>query len=213
MVDDQRENRDSLMKLLHYVGFSVRGAGSGEEALRIMEERRPRMILMDVHMPGIDGLETTRRIKASSGGKDTLIVALTASAMEDDRRMVAASGADDFLAKPCPENELFETLRVLLNVTYDYEESTAGENQLPSAEAISAGQLMQLPSQLMEELLDATVEGRKKEMDAVLLKVRETHDAALANRLQDLADRYEYDTLTRILQERVAKERASDNAE
>lgn len=212
VVDDQPENRDSLMKLLNYVGFSVRGAGSGEEALRMMEERRPRMILMDVHMPGIDGLETTRRIKASSSGKDTLIVALTASAMEDDRRMVAASGADDFLAKPCPENELFEMLRVLLNVTYDYEESTVAENQGTLAEAISAEQLMPIPSQWMEELLDATVEGKKKEMDAVLLKVRETYDASLATRLQDLADRYEYDTLTRILEERVAKEKAIDRA-
>jgi two-component system sensor histidine kinase/response regulator len=212
VVDDQLENRDSLMKLLQCVGFSVSVAENGEEALRITEERRPRMILMDVHMPGMDGLETTRRIKASSSGKDTLIVALTASAMENDRRMAAASGADDFLGKPCPENELFEMLRVLLNVSYDYEESTVAESQVPvPAVALSGERLRQLPEQLTEELLDAVVGGNKRQMDAIILKVRETHDASLAEALQDLADRYEYDILTRILEERVAKDRAIDN--
>ena len=211
VVDDQLENRDSLMKLLRCVGFSVCGAENGEDALRFAEERQPGMILMDVHMPGMGGLEATRRIKASSRGKDTLIVALTASAMEDDRRMVAASGADDFLAKPCPEKELFEMLRLLLNVTYDYEESAVAENQVP-APALSGERLMQLSARLTEDLLDAIAGGSKRQMDAIILKVRATHDNLLANALQDLADRYEYDILTRILQERVAKDGAIDNA-
>jgi PAS domain S-box-containing protein len=211
VVDDQLENRDSLMKLLHCVGFSVHGAENGEDALRMAEERRPRLILMDSHMPGMDGLEATRRIKASAGGQDTLIVALTASAMEDDRRMAAVSGADDFLAKPCPENELFEMLRVLLNVTYDYEELTLAENQVPPPDALSGDRLMQLPEPLAQELLHAIVGGNKRQIDAIILKVRATHDASLANALQDRANRYEYDMLMRILEERVAKDSGSDN--
>jgi two-component system sensor histidine kinase/response regulator len=130
VVDDQLENRDWLMKLLASIGFSVRGADNGEAAIRSWEEWSPRLILMDVHMPVMDGLEATRRIKADPRGKETSIVALTASAMEDDRRTVARSGADEFIAKPCTEDQLLETMRTLLNVAYDYEEVGGAEGEL-----------------------------------------------------------------------------------
>ena len=126
VVDDQLENRDWLMKLLTSIGFSVRGADNGEAAIRSWEEWNPRLILMDVHMPVMDGLEATRRIKADPRGKETAIVVLTASAMDEDRRTVSQSGADDFLAKPCREDELLEKMRALLNIAYDYEEMTGG---------------------------------------------------------------------------------------
>ena len=129
VVDDQLENRDWLMKLLTSIGFSVRGADNGEAAIRSWEEWNPQLILMDVHMPVMDGLEATRRIKADPRGKETVIVALTASAMDDDRRAVSQSGADDFLAKPCREDELLEKIRVLLDIAYDYEEMSETESQ------------------------------------------------------------------------------------
>ena len=146
VVDDQLENRDWLMKLLASIGFSVRGADNGEAAIRSWEEWNPRLILMDVHMPVMDGLEATRRIKADPRGKETVIVVLTASAMDEDRRLVSQSGADDFLAKPCREDELLEKIRVLLNIAYDYEEIERAEGQ-PAAEvsALSAERLGQLP--------------------------------------------------------------------
>ena len=78
------------MKLLASIGFSVRAAENGEAAIRDWEEWSPRLILMDVHMPVMDGLEATRRIKADPRGKETVIVALTASAM-NDQRVAAAS--------------------------------------------------------------------------------------------------------------------------
>ena len=74
------------MKLLPSIGFSVRGADNGEAAIRNWEEWNPQLILMDVHMPVMDGLEATRRIKADPRGKETAIVVLTASAMDNDRR-------------------------------------------------------------------------------------------------------------------------------
>ncbi len=129
VVDDHQENRDWLIKLLSSLGFAVRGAENGEAAIRIWEEWSPRLILMDVHMPVVGGIEATRRIKAEALGKDTIIIALTASALEDDRRAVFQSGADDFVSKPCSENELLEKIRGLSGIAYDYEEIEEAEGQ------------------------------------------------------------------------------------
>ncbi len=200
IVDDQLENRDWLMKLLASLGFSVRGAENGEAAIRAWEEWNPGLILMDVHMPVMDGLEATRRIKADSRGKGTVVVSLTASAMDEDRRTSTQSGADDFLAKPCREDELLEKLRTHLNLSYDYEEGTDG--QAPSGdEALSAARLRQLPRELIEELRNATSSGNKRLLDRLIRRVSEIEDAAFASALQKLADRYEYDTLSRSLEE------------
>jgi CheY-like chemotaxis protein len=202
VVDDQFENRDWLMKLLTSIGFTVSEADNGEAAMRTWEEWDPRLILMDVHMPVMDGLEATRRIKADPRGKETVIMALTASAMDDDRRAASQSGADDFLAKPCHEDELLEKIRVLLNIAYDYEETSDAEGQPPAAaEALCPEKLRRLPQDLIAELRDAVLDGNKNLLNRLIVKVRETEDTVAAQALQGLADRYEYDVLTRLLEE------------
>jgi PAS domain S-box-containing protein len=200
-VDDNPENLDWLLKLLSLIGFSVRGAENGAAAIRDWEEWHPALILMDVHMPVMDGLEAIRRIKADPRGKATIIVALTASAMDDDRRAVDQSGADDFLAKPCNEEDLLEKMRAHLDLAYRYEE-TNGEAQPVStgAPALSVEQLRQLPVELAREMHDATLTGNKKRLDQLILKVTETGAAESARALQQLADKYEYDGLTRLLE-------------
>jgi CheY-like chemotaxis protein len=130
VVDDQLENRDWLIKLLTSIGFSVKGVDNGSAAIRDWQEWNPQLILMDVHMPVMDGLEATRRIKAEPRGKETAIVILTASAMEEDRRDVSQSGADDFLGKPCREEELLGKMGALLRIAYDYEEISEAEGRL-----------------------------------------------------------------------------------
>jgi PAS domain S-box-containing protein len=202
VVDDYPENRDWLMKLLASIGFPVRGAESGEAALQTWEQWNPRLILMDVHLPVMDGLEATRRIKAHPRGKETIVVALTASAMEEDRRSAAQSGADDFLAKPCREDELLDKIRALLNVDYDYEETNDDDAESRGeTEPLGAERLGRLPHELLEEIRDATLTGNKKRLDALILKVPETGDDETARALQALADKYEYDSLSRMLEE------------
>jgi PAS domain S-box-containing protein len=201
VVDDQFENRDWLMKLLTSVGFSVRGAENGELAIRNWEGWNPDLILMDVHMPVMDGLEATRRIKADPGGKETVIVVLTASALDDDRRAVAHSGADDFLAKPLNDDDLFEKMRDLLHITYDYEElGEAGGQPLNGASAVSSERLARLPLELIEELRDATLSGNKRLLDELILRVGAIDGSGCAHGLQELADKYEYDALARVLE-------------
>jgi PAS domain S-box-containing protein len=201
VVDDQLENRDWLMKLLTLIGFSVRNAENGGAAIRAWEEWSPQLILMDVHMPGMDGLEATRRIKGDPRGAGTIIVSLTASALDDDREAVFQSGADGFLAKPCRQDELLEKIRSFLGVAYDYEEVMDDPRESPAGEAGSAAvSLAQLSRVLLDELREATANGDKRLLDRLILRVRETEDES-AQLLQDLADKYDYDGLTQLLEE------------
>jgi PAS domain S-box-containing protein len=201
VVDDHFENRDWLIKLLTSLGFSVRGAENGAAAIRSWEEWNPQLILMDMHMPVMDGLEATRRIKTDARGKETIIIALTASALDEDRRAVSQSGADDFLSKPCREDELLEKMRALLNIAYDVEMSGAEDQPVAGAAALGVERLKQIPLELVEQLSNATLEGNKRLLDKLILQVRETEDAGSAHALQELADKYDYDALTRLLEE------------
>jgi CheY-like chemotaxis protein len=203
VADDVLENRDWLMKLLSAIGFSVQCSDDGEAAIRDWHRWTPRLILMDMHMPVMNGLEATRRIKAEPGGKETAIVILTASVLNEDRRKVARSGADDFLAKPCREDELLDKIGTLLNIVYDYEELSEAGGQ-PQALAPAPGtktlaSLKQLPPELIEALRNATSDGDKKLLNELIASVSQTEYADFARDLQNLADGYEYDALTRLL--------------
>jgi signal transduction histidine kinase/DNA-binding response OmpR family regulator len=202
VADDQFENRDCLVKVLAAVGFSVRGAENGELAIRNWEHWNPDLILMDVHMPVLDGLEATRRIKADPSGKATAIIVLTAGAMDDDRHKVAQSGADDFLAKPFREDDLFDKMRALLDITYDYEERSGTPGQLPGGvHSLSAETLGRLPLDLLEKIRDATLNGNKRLLNELILQAGAAGQAVCAHALQQLADKYEYDTMMRLLDE------------
>lgn len=148
-------------------------------------------------MPVMDGLEATRRIKSDRQGDGTAIVVLSASALEEDRRSVGDSGADGFLTKPCREDELFEKIRSLLDIEYAYEE----DGEAPGLARQNLEKLGPLPLGLAEELRNATLGGNKTLLDKLILQVRDSESVGSANALQELADKYEYDTLTRLLDE------------
>jgi PAS domain S-box-containing protein len=201
IVDDQISNRDWLEKLLTAIGFAVRSADDGEAAIRSWEEWEPQLILMDVHMPVMDGLEATRRIKANPRGKETVIVALTASAMDADREAVSRSGANDFLSKPCHEDELLKKIGDHLKIEYEYEEKSMHheESLLADGEAASAEKLGLLPLEMLNKLLNATLGGDKRGLDRLIIEIGDTVDAGAAEVLQALANNYDYDALTRLL--------------
>jgi CheY-like chemotaxis protein len=156
---------------------------------------------MDIHMPVMGGLEATRRIKADPAGQRTHVVILTASAMDEDRREVAASGADAFLAKPCREEDLLDLIKARLKVDYDYEASTPADEHPPDPTVIlSPANLHRLPVEVLEELGGAIRGGKKRRFDTLLAQLRQSNDAALADALKELADRYEYDQLSQLLE-------------
>ena len=118
VVDDLAANRDVLVRMLKPVGFQIQEVAGGQEAIDSFSILDPDLVLMDIRMPEVDGLEAIKAIKSTENGRNTPIVGVSASVFEDDRKMVLDSGADDFLPKPFKENELFEKIGTHLGINY-----------------------------------------------------------------------------------------------
>jgi len=99
-VDDNIDNLDLTQIVLEGQGFEVRVAEDAEKAVKVLETYHPRLILMDIQLPGMDGLELTRRLRAMPALQDVIIVALSAYAMTSDKDTARAAGCDGYVTKP-----------------------------------------------------------------------------------------------------------------
>ena len=125
IADDHDDNRKILCQLLSSVGYEVREAQDGMQCIEIFKQWAPQVILMDIRMPIMDGLEATQLIKALPNGKETHIIAITASVMDEQRQQARISGVDEFLAKPFDQNDLLIRLGKVLDVKYEYSATNA----------------------------------------------------------------------------------------
>ena len=110
LVEDEPVNRLVMHELLVSAGLVVDEASDGAQALALADQHPYDLVLMDVQMPGLDGIEATRQLRALPRGATVPVVALTANAFDDDRRRCLAAGMDDFVTKPIDVATLFETL-------------------------------------------------------------------------------------------------------
>ena len=110
IVDDNRDGAQSLAMLLDLTGHEVRTAADGLEALAIAEQFRPQVVLLDIGMPGMDGYETARRLRARPWATSTLLCAQTGWGHEDDKRRARSAGFDRYLVKPIDPEELTQLL-------------------------------------------------------------------------------------------------------
>lgn len=100
VVDDNRQNLKLTRLVLAHEGYVVRTASDADEALAVLDTFSPRAILMDLRLPGMDGLELTRRLKAEPATRHIIVIAVTASAMTGDDRRAFEAGCDGYIAKP-----------------------------------------------------------------------------------------------------------------
>ncbi|MRG95037.1 response regulator [Polyangium spumosum] len=114
IVEDNDMNSEMLSRRLTRRGFSVRIAVDGLSGLRSVDEVLPDLILMDMTLPDIDGLEVTRRLKADARTRGVPIIVLTARAMPEDRARAFEAGADDYDVKPVDMDRLLEKMRAQL---------------------------------------------------------------------------------------------------
>jgi CheY-like chemotaxis protein len=131
-VEDNYQNYRLVMRMLGPRGFEVIGAEDGLTGLEMAREEHPDLILMDINLPGVDGLEVTRRLKADKGTASIPIVALTAKAMRGDREHGLAAGCDGYLQKPISTAALLD---VINRFTVEPQaQAKAAEVGAPSAE-------------------------------------------------------------------------------
>jgi CheY-like chemotaxis protein len=115
LVEDNTDNARALSRLLTRRGHTVVCAETGREALSAANNDEPALILMDIGLPDIDGLEVTRRIKADPATADIPVIALTAHAMADDRAAALAAGCVDFSPKPINLADLLDRIHAALD--------------------------------------------------------------------------------------------------
>jgi PAS domain S-box-containing protein len=194
VADDREENREVLSGMLESAGFEVRQVSGGQEAINLFAAWRPRIILMDMRMPGMDGAEAIRRIRAMRGGGEVKIVSITASAFEEDRQVALAAGADAFIAKPFQETDLFAKIGVLARVKYLHSgpvsPSLVPRSSPPPAAVLSAC----LPGPLVDSMVEAVAAADLERLTGLIAAAEKIAPPAAAH-LRRLAEKFEYDRL------------------
>ena len=197
ITEDKLENRLLLRKMLEPLGFELREAVNGQEAVALFEQWHPHLIWMDIRMPVMNGLEATRHIKESEAGAQTKIVALTAHALEEERREILEAGCDDFIRKPYRDTEIFEALAKHLGVRFLY-----AEEQPPAAgageEELDVAQLKDLPPALIYELREAAVLLDDQNCLRVAGMISD-HNYELGERLRCMVENLQYREMLTVL--------------
>ncbi|NET06263.1 MAG: AAA family ATPase [Symploca sp. SIO2B6] len=203
VVEDQWANRQLLIQLLTPLGFEVREAANGQEAISLWEKWEPQLIFMDMRMPVMDGYEATKRIKAMTKGQATAIIALTASAFEEDRGVVLSAGCDDFIRKPFQEEVIFEKLAEHLGVRYIYDESmqlAPAELETPRQELVLTPQaLAKMPAEWVRQLQQAATQLNAKLISELMEQIPQ-ENAPLSAAITDLVNQVRFDVIVSLTQ-------------
>ena len=200
IVDDKILNRQLLVKLLNPLGFELKEASNGKEAIEIFESWQPHLIWMDMRMPVMDGYEATQKIKATTQGKATAIIALSASVLEEEKAVVLSAGCNAFMRKPFREEDIFEAIREHIGVELIYEEVQQKEIKF-TREILTAENLAVLPEEWLLELKDAILNSDRKTMNAIVEKIALEYEE-LAEALQKCLYNFEYEKILNILSEK-----------
>ncbi|MBC8233099.1 response regulator [bacterium] len=198
IVDDEQDSRQLLVKLLSPFGFEVREASNGQEAIELLEDWQPHLIWMDLRMPIMDGYEATKRIKATTKGKSTPIIAVTASSFEEEQDVVISAGCDDFLRKPYREEEIFDLMGKHLGLHYVYEDDAQDESDKKTP-TLTVSDLSSLPSDLLTNLQEAVIKLDLEATNKIVEQIGESNKS-LANALAGLVSDFRFDRLQALIE-------------
>ncbi len=201
VVEDCPDNRQLLVKLLESMGFEVRQATNGQEAIALWQSFSPHLIWMDLRMPVMDGYEATKQIKSQLKlrSQTTVIIALTASAFEQEHATALSAGCDDFIRKPFREEEIFEKMSHYLGVRYRYEplalptKSEATQSDMTTALLL----LERMPTGWRSQLHQAATQVDAELIVQLIDQIPPEH-STLALAIADLTNRYQFDQIVEL---------------
>lgn len=207
VVDDQRENRLLMVRLLTRLGLEVQEVTNGQEAVTLWQEWKPDLTWMDIRMPGVDGYEATKQIRAMEQEKVSIIIALTAQASQSDRTLALAAGCNDYISKPFREETLFLKLKEYLGLEYLYAEASDLSNS-PSISTLDIkgdplssfdpAMLTQVPTNWLEILEDLALCGNDRAIVDLANQLAPEFDS-FRTQLLDLANRFEFEQIAHLI--------------
>ncbi|MGK7900652.1 MAG: CHASE2 domain-containing protein [Hormoscilla sp.] len=171
LVDDNWENKVILRRLLEPIGFIIWEAGNGEEGLEMASKKRPDLIISDMFMPVMDGVEMIRRLRSKAEFKQLPIIASSASAYESDRQKSREAGCDDFLPKPIVTEHLLEKLQAHLKLEWIYEQpiETVQSESKKLAEIVP-------PAEVLTEIYELSRGGLFFNIEDLIAKLQQEDD-------------------------------------
>lgn len=205
VVEDKWESRKLLVQLLESIGFLVKEAENGKEAIKIWEEWQPNLIWMDMQMPIMDGYESTQWIRIrqkelKKETEETIIIALTASAFKEEQSKIISAGCNDFMTKPFRESVLLEKIKQYLEVEYIYQENNyKNQFDLERKVLLSHQEVRDLLSLVPRYLLDQLNSAARELDEELVLKLITEIDQKYPDLAHTLTQWLEYCQLDLII--------------
>ncbi|MBD2690282.1 MASE1 domain-containing protein [Anabaena catenula] len=193
-VDDKPINRQLLFKLLSPLGFEIKEASNGQEAITIWDAWEPHLIWMDMRMPVMDGYEATKYIKSTTKGNATAVIALTASVLEEEKAIVLSAGCDDFLRKPFAEHTIFDALAKHLGVKYIFAETHSANLEHIEEKSLTSDSLTCMEQEWINQLYEAALEANTNLVMELIKEIPKT-ETFLIQSLTKLARQFEFEKL------------------
>ncbi len=204
IADDELHNRSLFVSLLEPLGFEIAGmAQNGEELVRKACEIKPHLILTDIIMPVMTGIEAVQQIRRISEFKNTIIIAVSASAFKKDDVQSRIAGCDEFLSKPVNVKQLIEVIGTLLNLEWTYEEPGTAESAPEKAAA--EGHLVAPPREVLEALYEMAMMGsmRRIRNKAAELENLDAKYIPFARKLQTLVRGFKDEELLALIRQHL----------
>ncbi len=189
VVDDRWENRSVLVNLLEPVGFEILEVEDGQEALVKIPEFVPNLIITDINMPVMNGLEMIQSLRSSLDWRDLKIIVSSASVFDSDKQNSLDAGGNDFLSKPVQASDLFEKMQTYLDVEWVYENNSAS---LPIIQEMEIP-----PIEELNRLYELALKGRIKVLQNQLIQLEQQDNkfSPFVKKIQQLAQEFQVEKI------------------
>jgi signal transduction histidine kinase/FixJ family two-component response regulator len=199
IVDDRWENRAVIVNLLTPLGFAIVEAENGQDGLDKIQENLPDLVITDLSMPVMDGLEMLKHLRSDSNLQQLPVIVSSASVSQQEQQISKKAGGNDFLAKPIQAQELFNAIATYLQISWNYEETT------DTVAGVSSSNLELIPPEPedLKVLLELAQEGQLKKLGKVAEQIGKKSDRyqPFLHKIMELAKQFQSEKIEKLIEE------------
>lgn len=209
VVDDKTENRQLIRDMLEPLGFEIRMAENGRKAIEKALEKRPDLVLLDLVMPVMTGIEAVQEIRTTAGLEDLVVIAMSASVLPDEERQSLVVGCNAFLQKPVDMNELLARVEKFLLLTwiYDHQKLVDSSVEQITEQHVENHALVSPPLVKLQQLRELARTGNMRDIQSWAVNLQETDRKyqSFARHIDSLAEAFKEKELTKFVKECIEK--------